>query len=147
MSTLERDIHIDAPPERVYDVVSDPSCLHRWVTIQDALEEAPDGELEQGARLVQRLRVAGQCFTVTWKVMAADRPSKLVWEGKGPLGTSAKAVYELHPNTGGTDFHYLNDFHLPGGALGAAVGRALQRAGRREADRTLERLKELLENG
>src|SRR5205807_8280036 len=78
MSMLERDIHIDAPPERVYDIVSDPSCLHRWVTIQDALEEAPDGELEQGSRLVQRLRVAGQCFTVTWTVMAADRPSKLV---------------------------------------------------------------------
>jgi uncharacterized protein YndB with AHSA1/START domain len=147
VSRLEREIEIAAPPERVYDVVCDPRCLDEWVTIQESLEEAPDGDLERGSRLVQKLKVAGQRFTVTWTVREAKRPSRIVWEGKGPLGTAASAVYELAPNGGGTIFSYLNEYKLPGGPLGAAVGRALRRAGGREADRTLERLKSFIEKG
>jgi uncharacterized protein YndB with AHSA1/START domain len=147
VTKLEREIHIDAPPERVYDVVCDPNCLGRWVTIQESLEQAPDGDLERGSRLVQRLKVAGQRFTVTWTVKAADRPSKIVWEGSGPLGTTASAVYTLERNADGTTFFYSNEYKLPGGPLGAAVGRGLRRAGGREADRTLERLKNLIERG
>ena len=147
MTRLERGIHIDAPPERVYDVVCDPSCLDRWVTIQESLDEAPNGDLERGSRLVQCLKLAGQRFRVTWIVKAADRPKKIIWEGHGPLGTSAKAEYELDANDGGTDFSYVNEFKLPGGPLGAGVGRAVKRAGEREADRTLERLKQLIERG
>ena len=32
---VERDIRIDAPPERVYEVVMDPRRLEDWVTIHD----------------------------------------------------------------------------------------------------------------
>ena len=39
---VERDIRIDAPPKRVYDVVMDPQRLEDWVTIHDHLEDAPD---------------------------------------------------------------------------------------------------------
>ena len=60
MTKLERAIDIDAPPEAVYDVLADPSCLGEWVTIQEELEEAPDGDLETGSRLRQRMKVAGK---------------------------------------------------------------------------------------
>ena len=35
---VERSIEIDAPPERVYDVVMDPQRLEDWVTIHVGLE-------------------------------------------------------------------------------------------------------------
>ena len=38
---LERTIEIDAPPERVYDVLTDPRCLGQWVTIQEELDLRP----------------------------------------------------------------------------------------------------------
>ena len=41
MSKLEREIHIDAPAEAVYDKLTDPDCLGEWVTVHDEMEEAP----------------------------------------------------------------------------------------------------------
>ena len=38
--------HIDAPPEKVWDVVMDPHRLE-WVTIHRKLNSASDGEMDQ----------------------------------------------------------------------------------------------------
>lgn len=146
MTRLEREIQIDASREQVYGVLSDPDCLGEWVTIQEELEEAPDGDLKAGDTLRQRMKVAGRRFRLSWTVVEADPPSRLVWEGKGPMGSKAKAVYELSGNgAGGTCFSYLNQYQLPGGPVGKLAGRAVVKASGREADRTLERLKALVE--
>jgi uncharacterized protein YndB with AHSA1/START domain len=146
MTKLQREIHIEAPPDRVYDVLADPTCLGDWVTIQEELEEAPRGDLEAGSTLRQRMKVAGTRFRLSWTVVEATRPKRIVWEGKGPMGSKAKAVYELSGNgDGGTRFSYLNEYGLPGGPAGKLAGRAILKASGREADRTLERLKKLVE--
>ncbi|MEA2399186.1 MAG: hypothetical protein QOK25_2742 [Thermoleophilaceae bacterium] len=146
MTKLEREIDIQASPDRVYDVLTDPRCLGDWVTIQEELEEAPDGDLEAGSRLRQRMRVAGKRFRLSWTVVQADRPSRVVWEGKGPMGSKATAIYELSGDgDGGTRFSYMNEYELPGGPAGRIAGRAILAASGREADRTLDRLKALVE--
>jgi uncharacterized protein YndB with AHSA1/START domain len=146
MTKLEREIEIEAPPDVVYDVVADPTCLGDWVTIQEELEEAPDGDLQPGSRLRQRMKVAGQRFRLSWTVVEADRPTRVVWEGHGPMGSEAKAVYELsRDGDGGTKFAYLNEYSLPGGIAGRLAGRAIVAASGREADRTMKRLKQLVE--
>jgi uncharacterized protein YndB with AHSA1/START domain len=147
MTKLEREIGIEASPDAVYDVLSDPTCLGEWVTIQEELEEAPSGDLENGSQLRQRMRVAGQRFHLSWTVVEADRPTRIVWDGKGPMGSKAKAIYELSGDgDGGTRFSYLNQYSLPGGAAGRLAGRAIAAASGREADRTLKRLKKLVES-
>jgi uncharacterized protein YndB with AHSA1/START domain len=147
MTKLEREIDIAAPPERVYEVLLDPDCLGEWVTIQEELEEAPEGrDLKPGDKLRQRMKVAGQRFKLSWTVVEAERPSRVVWEGEGPMGSKAKAVYELAANgDGGTRFSYMNQYDLPGGFAGKLAGRAVVKASGGEADRSLERLKELVE--
>jgi uncharacterized protein YndB with AHSA1/START domain len=147
MTKLEREIEIAAPRDRVYDVVTDPDCLGEWVTIQEELEEAPEGDLSEGDTLRQRMKVAGRRFHLSWRVVQADRPARVVWEGKGPMGSKAKAIYELSENgDGGTRFSYMNQYDLPGGPAGKLAGAAIKRASGREADRTLERLKKLVES-
>jgi uncharacterized protein YndB with AHSA1/START domain len=146
MTKLAREIEIAAPPERVWQVLLDPDCLGEWVTIQEELEEAPDGDIEPGSRLVQRMKVAGRRFHLRWTVIEVERHRRVVWEGRGPMGSKARAVYELHPNADGTVFSYLNEYALPGGPAGRIAGRAIARASGREADRTLKRLKALIED-
>jgi carbon monoxide dehydrogenase subunit G len=145
VTKLEREIHIDAPPEDVYSTLMDPACLGDWVTIQDELLEAPEGDLEKGDELVQRMKLAGQRFKLRWKVEQADRPRRTVWQGKGPLGSRARVTYDLAENDGGTRFKYTNEYDLPGGPAGRLAGRAIVGASGREADKTLERLKKLME--
>ena len=147
MTKLEREIHIEAAPEDVYATLMDPDCLGEWVTIQEELLEAPDGDLVAGSELVQRCRVAGQKFKLSWTVESADRPNNTVWKGKGPLGSKAKVTYDLAANDGGTDFTYTNEYSLPGGPIGKIAGRAVVGASGIEADKTLERLKKLIERG
>ena len=148
MTKLEREITIDASRDSVYDILLDPNCLGEWVTIQEELEEAPEGrDLAEGDTLRQRMKVAGQRFRLSWRVIQADRPSRVVWEGEGPMGSKAKAVYDLAENgDGGTRFSYMNQYDMPGGPAGKLAGAAIVKASGREADRTLERLKELVES-
>jgi uncharacterized protein YndB with AHSA1/START domain len=145
MTKLEREIQIDAPPERVYEVLTDPRCLGEWVTVQEKLIEAPPGDLDVGDRLVQGMKVAGKRFKVSWTVKQAKPPERVVWEGRGPLGSKAKAIYELDARDGGTCFSYLNDWKLPGGVAGRLAGRGLITASGPEADKSLERLKKFVE--
>jgi uncharacterized protein YndB with AHSA1/START domain len=147
MSKLEREIHIDASAEAVYDKLTDPNCLGEWVSVHDALEEAPSGNVEVGDTLVQRMKVAGRKFKITWHVDEADRPSRVVWTGKGPMGSKATATYEIKANGGdGVTFSYMNEYKLPGGALGKLAGRAVVGASGGEADKSLENLKKLIED-
>ena len=144
---VEREIEIAAPPERVYEVVMDPRRLGDWVTIHAELKDAPSGELREGSELSQSLKLAGRKFTVRWRVVEDDCPTRVVWEGSGPVGSKAKVVYELAPDgDGGTRFTYANEYFLPGGALGRLGGRAVAPASRRESEKSLAKLKRLLES-
>jgi carbon monoxide dehydrogenase subunit G len=146
VTKLTRDIDIQASPDAVWDVLMDPDHLGDWVTIQDHLEEAPSGDLENGSILVQRCRVAGQRFSLRWKVVEADKPKRAVWEGEGPMGSRATVEYDLAQNGGGTHFHYTNNYRLPGGFLGKIGGAAVVGASGHEANKTLKRLKRLVES-
>src|SRR4051812_390361 len=147
VTKLERAIHIDAEPAAVYDTLMDPNCLGEWVTIQDELLEAPDGDLTKGDELVQRCRVAGKRFKLRWKVEQADPPHKTVWRGRGPFRSRARGTYDLAANEVGNDFAYTNEFDLPGGPVGKVAGKAVVGASGGEADKTLRRLKDLVERG
>jgi len=142
---VETTIDLPAPPEEVFDVVMDPMQLEDWVTAHDSVKDVPDGDLAEGSTFRQKLKVAGVSFGVTWEVTEIDEPRLAVWEGKGPAGSKARCRYELEPSDGGTRFHYLNEFELPGGKLAAAAGKAIgEERGRAEAEKSLENLRKLL---
>jgi carbon monoxide dehydrogenase subunit G len=142
---IDASVDVDAPPEAVYGLVMDPRRLDEWVSIHESLLEAPRGDLEQGSKLSQCLKVAGKRFKVHWRVVEDDRPTRVVWEGSGPVWTKARVTYGFDAHDGGTRFSYRNEYELPGGALGRVAGRAVTRAAKREMKRSLDRLKEIVE--
>jgi carbon monoxide dehydrogenase subunit G len=142
---VERNVEIGAPPERVYELVMDPGRLEDWVTIHHHLEDAPSGQLRQGSKLTQCLKLAGRKFKVRWTVVENDPCERVVWEGKGPIASTARVIYEFAPNENGTHFSYANEYDLPGGALGRLAGRTVKRVTAKELDGSLQRLKSLVE--
>ena len=147
MPDVSSEIEIAAPPAAVWDVVMDPHRLGDWVTTHVAVGDDAPAELEEGSSFEQKLKVGGPKFDVTWKVVEADRPRRVVWEGDGPAGSSAGVVYELEPSgEDATTFRYRNEFELPGGAVGRLAGRTVgASAAKREAQRSLANLKKLIE--
>lgn len=142
---VEAETEVKAPAEEVYRLVMDPQRLGEWVSIHERLDEGPTGELKQGSRLTQCLKIAGRRFTVRWHVVEDDCPSHVVWEGSGPMRTRARVVYDFQSQNGGTRFSYLNEYQLPGGPAGRIAGRAVAGTAKRELERSLERLKKLVE--
>jgi carbon monoxide dehydrogenase subunit G len=143
---VERSVEVAAPPERLYELVMDPTRLDEWVTIHHHLEGSPPARLERGSKLTQCLRLAGRRFKVRWTVVENDPCRRVVWEGKGPVASHARVEYGFSPNEDGTSFSYMNQFELPGGPLGRLAGRTLKRITTRELDGSLERLKKLVES-
>lgn len=141
------EITIDAPVEKVYDVVVDPSRLTEWVTIHDSLQDAPDRPLERGSELTQVLRIAGRTFRARWTVVEHEPCKRVVWQGRGPLGSDARVVYRFDSDDEGreTTFSYINEYELPGGPFGRIAGLAVSLVAQKELDASLQRLKTLVQ--
>jgi uncharacterized protein YndB with AHSA1/START domain len=145
---VTESVILGAPPERVWEVVMDPTMLERWVTTHDSLgEDAEPGPASEGDSFTQRLRLAGMGFDVRWQVVEAGRASFARWVGEGPAGSTAEVDYRFEPEDGGTRFEYTNRFSLPGGVAGRLAGGLLSAApGSRQARRSLENLRALLDD-
>jgi carbon monoxide dehydrogenase subunit G len=142
---VEKSIDLPASPDDVWDLVMDPRRLGDWVTVHRSAEADPD-ELRRGSSFKQTLALGGRPFTVTWTITEVERPRHASWEGSGPAGSRASVGYALERRNGGTRFHYLNDFKLPGGPLGAVAGKIIGRiAFEREAEKSLANLGRLFE--
>jgi uncharacterized protein YndB with AHSA1/START domain len=141
------DITIDVPPEQVWKTVMDPDRMGEWVTIHRKMLSADSGPPREGMKMHQCLALRGASFKVKWELTECDDGTRAVWEGKGPVGSSARTEYVLKSDgNGGTDFHYVNEFKAPGGLLGKTASRVLVGGlPKKEADGSLQRLKALLE--
>ena len=146
MSVVTTQIHIDAPPEEVWALVTDPARTEDWVTIHRAMKSHSDGEPRVGYEMKQTLCLRGAKFDVKWTAAQVEAPHHMRWEGRGPARSKATTEYRLTPNGDGTRFDYRNEFKAPLGPLGAVASRALVGGvPEKEANASLERLKRLLE--
>ena len=142
MSEVITSITIDAPPEKVWEVVMNPHRLGEWVTIHRKLDSASEGEMQQ------TLHLRGVNFHVHWELTACEAPHHAVWQGRGPAHSRAETEYRLTAVDGGTRFAYRNEFKAPFGPLGAVASRALVGGlPEREARESLRNLKSLIERG
>jgi uncharacterized protein YndB with AHSA1/START domain len=148
MSSVDASIHLDAPPQRVWEVVMDPHRLGEWVTIHRRLRHADGGRLHVGYQMEQQLHLRGVSLDVHWKLVECEPDKRAVWEGRGPARSHARTEYVLIPQADGasTRFLYHNEFRAPLGPIGAIASRAIVGGmPEREAHRTLERLSDLMQ--
>jgi uncharacterized protein YndB with AHSA1/START domain len=147
MSTVQAEIEINAPVERVWETIMDPERLGDWVTIHKSVRNVSDSPLREGATMDQAMQVRGLTFRVHWQLVSVKPPYEAQWEGGGPAHSNALIRYELSGDENGpTKFRYTNEFHPPGGRLGNVAGRMIVGAtSQREANNSLSKLKALLE--
>jgi uncharacterized protein YndB with AHSA1/START domain len=150
MSAVRVSIDIDAPIERVWELIMDPTRLGDWVTIHRSVSNVSAEPDRRGSQMTQVLHMRGVSFKVHWTLVDVRPPNLAIWGGRGPAHSEAHIRYQLSPRgengAGGTHFEYTNEFKTPGGVLGNVASRVVVgAASEREAHSSLVRLKRLLE--
>jgi NAD(P)-dependent dehydrogenase (short-subunit alcohol dehydrogenase family)/uncharacterized protein YndB with AHSA1/START domain len=96
-------IHIDAPPERVAEVLSDPPCYPRWVVGAEAVRDSDESFPAAGSRFHHSVAFGPWSLRDHTEVLESELPSRIVLEAKArPLGT-ARIELSLTPDRGGTE--------------------------------------------
>ncbi len=103
-ASIEREIHIDAPPEVVFEVISQPQHIREWWSAETDLEPTPgatgelvwaDGDNPRGMVVPITVVVSEppRVFTFRWTHPAGERPVD---------GNSLLVTFELIPSGSGT---------------------------------------------
>jgi uncharacterized protein YndB with AHSA1/START domain len=103
--TAEATVHVSAPPEVLWPLVSD---IHLMASLSTEVQEVAwldeVGEPAVGAAFRGRSlhRAVGE-WTTTSRIIACDPPRVFAWAVEDPEDPSATWRFELTPRAGGTD--------------------------------------------
>lgn len=137
-------VHIDAAPEEVFAVLSDPYCYPKWVVGAAGVRDHDETFPEVGSRFHHKVGSWPIGLNDHTEVIEVDPPHRIVLQAKArPLGTATIAI-DLEESAGGTE---LTMEERPGDRLTSLV------AGNPVADQALRvrnaealsRLKRLVE--
>lgn len=106
---LRTDVHIDATPERVWEVLTDLAAFPAW----NPFIVRAEGVLAPGGRLTLRLQpVGGRAMTMRPRLVEVDVPRRLRWRGTvGVPGLmDAEHTFTLEPRGSGTRLVHREDF-------------------------------------
>lgn len=102
--TAEATVHVVAPPERVWPLVSDIHLMAAWseeLQEVDWLDAAPAPALGRAFRGRNRHPQGGEWTTVS-RVVACEAPRSFGWDVEDPAHPTASWRFELTPHEGGT---------------------------------------------
>jgi uncharacterized protein YndB with AHSA1/START domain len=101
--TLSRSIHLAAPPDKVWDLITAIASITEWYDIWDSVDHAPDdARLQVGTsfRLI-RHRIGGN-DTALCRVTSLQAPRRLCWVQFAPRLPTMSVEFDLLPDTEGT---------------------------------------------
>jgi uncharacterized protein YndB with AHSA1/START domain len=144
LSVSETAVLAAAPPDRVWELISDTRRYGEWVARTDAVTRT-DGSAAPGSTYDEVNPILGPWKARThWTVTEYDPPRRQLHTSPDlPLVRRCDVVMELEPAGSGTRFTLTLRAEPALGALGAAFARLMQPLVARDNRRTVERLREL----
>jgi uncharacterized protein YndB with AHSA1/START domain len=139
------EIHIDAPPERVFAVLADWRSYGDWVVGSRTIRGADPGFPAAGTRFHHQVGLGPLHLNDHTRVLEVQKPYKLILHAKArPVFGTAIVEMQLEPESGGTKVTMRED---PGDTLSAFVFMPLTHLLVRGRNvKSLERLKGLAED-
>jgi uncharacterized membrane protein len=144
MSDMTSRVHIDAPPEAVFDYIdrweNAMKYLHRvdrWVLVD------PEGGTGVGAVFKIGVQAGPTHLDGRLQVTEHDRPRRIAFRSLD--GPRVVGSWTLTPADGGTDVVLMSNYDLPGGIIGRVVGAFVSRNAQNDLNASLRDLKRLVE--
>jgi carbon monoxide dehydrogenase subunit G len=121
-------VDVDASPEQVWKVVSDPRNLPRWDHHIVGVAGVPKGGIAEGTAYRTQVRFFGAKAAATSKVVTLDPPRYAKVRVRGLLDATVETWIE--PLDGGrTRLRHRVDYRFPGGSIGEVAARAINMLG------------------
>ena len=144
MATLESQVQISAPPERVFEYVADIEKHAEWSHCIE-IQKTSEGAAGVGTTYLSK----GKNFGITAKeaveVVSHEPNDRFAWESTGAFGWKFNWSFELRPENGGTLLSERYD--PPGGLVGGLINTLAAGSTRKAMQEGLNRIKERLEAG
>ena len=135
MITTERELHIDAPPDVVWGLMSDIERWPQWTATAESAKRGEDGPLRTGA--TARMKIVGASGVGLWIVASLDEGREFVWENR-TAGVRSVAGHRVEPDGAGSKVRLWIE---QSGLVAAAIGWYLRRVSNRNIDIEAEGLK------
>jgi acyl-CoA synthetase (AMP-forming)/AMP-acid ligase II/carbon monoxide dehydrogenase subunit G len=137
---IERKTTVDAPRERVWELVSDPSAYPTFMHGITRFERRGEIERGCGARFSMRMRVGSADVGGLVEIVEFDEPGDMAWTSI--TGIDQRGRWRLREtDDGGTDVRLRLSYGSPGGLLGALTDQVSRPMVARNLERTLQNLR------
>jgi uncharacterized protein YndB with AHSA1/START domain len=125
MGHVSIDMEIEATPEEVWSVVSDPRNLPRWDRHIISVRGVPEDGLVEGVRYTTELKMLGVKGTVEAEVLEMEPPMRSRIRLRGILDATVQTI--VSPLSGGKRALLAHDveYHFRGGGLAAFATQGL----------------------
>jgi carbon monoxide dehydrogenase subunit G len=121
-------VEVDAPPERAWEVISNPRNLPHWQRHIVAVNGVPKGGLREGAAYGVELRLLAVHARVRVHILEWEPPTRVSVRLTGVLdGTVTTTVESLGRRRSRVE--HVVDYRFRGGPLGALAARSLRALG------------------
>jgi uncharacterized membrane protein len=128
VTLVEFDIVIDAPPQDVWEVISDPRNLPHWDRHIVQVDGVPADGLHEGTHYTTEMRFMAFRSTVAGEVLEWDPPRRSKIRLTGLLDATVTSTVE--PLAGDRSLlEHVIDYRFRGGPLGELAARSLARVG------------------
>lgn len=128
VTRVETSVHVAAPPERVWEVVSNPRNLRIWDRHIVGVEDVPEGGLREGASYAALLRFMGVRARVRAEVLAWEPPHRAVVRVTGPV-VEATVTTTVEPAGDASILRHEVEYRFRGGPIGEVAARSLELVG------------------
>jgi carbon monoxide dehydrogenase subunit G len=147
VSRIELSVDVGAPPEAVWDFVSDLRRIPEWIEDTLKMLSVQPEPAQQGTVYRERSRIVGPLSQVTtWKISQFDPPRFQKHDGQVPMMASTSVSMGLEPTQAGAKFSLVFEY-TPGNRLASLADRLFLRGNLQSSfQRSLRKLKELLED-
>lgn len=124
MTVVSYSVEVNAPPKRVWDVVSDPRSLPSWERHIVGVEGVPGSGLHEGARYTTTIRLMPVRAKVAARVITWEPPHRAVIRLTGLIDAVVTTIVDPLDGDRSRLRHEV-DYRIRGGPLGEVAARSL----------------------
>jgi uncharacterized protein YndB with AHSA1/START domain len=128
VTVVTAEIEIDAPAERVWELISDPRNLPHWDKHIVRVTGVPKAGLREGVRYTTEMRFMAVRAKVRARILEWEPPRRATFRLEGLLDATVTSTVE-RIDDGRTRLEHVVEYSFRGGPLGDVAARSLRLTG------------------